>query len=982
MSLSEALKPCGPIVDAAAAARVGEGLTEAAERGGWSTLLQAAWPALAPVFGASPYLAGLAVRRPERLHAILAASPSERLDAILKHAAAAGALEPEAGGARLRELKAELHLLTALCDLGGVWDLDAVTGALTRFADAAVDAALRLAAHEAAGRGRLIQPAEGDPAGPIPGLFVIAMGKHGAHELNYSSDIDVSLFYEPAALPVAPGVEPQGCAVQLAQTFARLLQERTAEGYVFRVDLRLRPDPAATPPAVPVEAALDYYQTVGQNWERAAFIKARACAGDLPRAAAFLRALEPFVWRRRLDFEAIADVHSIKRQIHVHRDLPDAKGGGERLAAAGANLKLGAGGIREIEFFVQTQQLILGGRDPGLRSSRTLDALKALTVAGHVPPETARELSDAYVILRALEHRVQMLADEQTHRLPVDDGDRLRVAALYGRADLAAFDAEVSDLLHLVNRRYGELFAGEEELASRFGSLVFTGVEDDPETLATLARMGFSSPERVSATIRAWHHGRIGPTRSERGRELFTRLVPRLLDAAHATGAPDAAFNRFSDFFTGLSAGVQVQSLLLAQPKLLELIVRVLAFAPELARTLAQRPAALDALFDPAFFEPVAAEDVGAVEEAARAVPSGADRFEAAMDAVRRAHRELAFRVGVQVMSGTATAQDAGAAFADLADACIGVLAPAALAEVERLGGAFPGEVAVIALGKCGSREMTARSDLDLMTLYRAAPDAASAIKGWAAETFYTRFTQRLVAALSAPTAEGGLYEVDLQLRPSGTAGPVAVSLAAFERYYEGGGADTWELLALVRARVVWSSTPAFGEVAAYAVEAALRRPRDPKAAARDVRDMRALMERERPPSGFWDLKLSPGGLVDVEFAAQFLQIVHAAEGGPLCATTREALAALAEAGFASPERIATLRDAWTLQQDLSQLLKLALPDDADPAAEPEPFRALLAKAGGEPTFAALEKRLKTLRTAAREAFRAIVGGRSASPPD
>jgi len=971
------LKPCGPVVDAAAAARAHEGLEGAASRGGWSALLNAAWPGLAPVFGASPYLAGLAVRRPERLHAILAASPSERLDAILKHTAEAGALEPEAGGVRLRELKAELHLLAALCDLGGVWDLDAVTLALTRFADAAVDAALRLAAREAAGRGRLVPPAEGDPAGPIPGLFVIAMGKHGAYELNYSSDIDVSLFYEPDALPVAPGVEPQACAVQLAQAFARLLQERTAAGYVFRVDLRLRPDPAATPPAVPVEAALDYYQTVGQNWERAAFIKARACAGDLPRAAAFLRALEPFVWRRRLDFEAIADVHSIKRQIHVHRDLPDAEDGGERLAAAGANLKLGAGGIREIEFFVQTQQLILGGRDPSLRSTRTLDALAALTAAGHVPPEAARELSDAYVALRALEHRVQMLADEQTHRLPEADGERLRVAALYGRADLAEFDAEVSDLLHGVNRRYGELFAGEEELASRFGSLVFTGVEDDPETLATLARMGFSSPERVSATIRAWHHGRIGPTRSERGRELFTRLVPRLLDAAQAVGAADAAFNRFSDFFTSLSAGVQVQSLLLAQPKLLELIVRVLAFAPALARTLAQRPAVLDALFDPAFFEPVAAQDVGAVEQAARAVAAGADHFEGAMDVVRRVHRELAFRVGVQVMSGIASAEDAGAAFAGLADACIRALAPAALAEVERLGGAFPGEVAVIALGKCGSREMTARSDLDLMTLYRpAAPDAVSTRKGWAAETVYARFTQRLVAALSAPTAEGGLYEVDLQLRPSGTAGPVAVSLTAFQRYYDG-AAETWEHLALTRARVVWSSTPEFGEVAAHAVEAALRRPRDPRAAAKDVRDMRALMERERPPSGLWDLKLSRGGLVDVEFAAQFLQIVHAAKGGPLHANTGEALAALAKAGLAPPDRIAALKGAWTLQQDLSQLLKLALPDDADPAAEPEPFRALMAKAGGAPTFASLEKRLKASRAAARKAFRTILVSRS-----
>jgi glutamate-ammonia-ligase adenylyltransferase len=743
------------------------------------------------------------------------------------------------------------------------------------------------------------------------------------------------------------------------------MQARTADGYVFRMDLRLRPDPSSTQAAVPIPAALDYYESVGQNWERAAFIKARACAGDLPAAEAFLAELSPFVWRKNLDFAAIADIHSIKRQIHAHKV-------DERVSAKGVDLKLGRGGIREIEFYVQTQQLILGGRNPSLRSRRTLDALAALTEAGHVAPETAAELAGAYRRLRAVEHRIQMLADEQTHKLPESDADRRGVAALSGYDQLRSFDAAITRTLKGVNARYGELFPSEEPLSSRFGSLVFTGVEDDPATLATLKRMGFSQPGRVAATIRGWHHGHIPATATERGRELFTRLAPRLLDAAQATGSPDTAFNRFSDFFSHLSSGVQLQSLFLAQPNLFELIVQVMAFAPRLAATLARRPAAIDAILDGTFFETI---DLAEDRAFMQAVVARAEGFEGAMDAVRVVHREQAFRVGAQVMSGAASAAAAGKAFADLADLCVGALAAAALAETERLGGAFAGEVAVVALGKCGSREMSAGSDLDLMTLYRAAdPAGTSGVKEWDAVTFYGRFTQRLIAALSTQTAQGGLYEVDMQLRPSGTKGPVAVSFAAFEGYYEA-EAETWELLALTRARVVWSTSAAFAEAAQGAIEAALRRPRDRAAIAADVRDMRELMARERPPKGEWDLKLSPGGLVDIEFAAQFLQLANAASGGPLEPNTAATLVALRDAGLAPDKPLADLEHAWRLQQDLTQLLKVALADGADPTAEPAAFRALLARAGGVRDFRRLESALKAARRAAHAAYEAIVDG-------
>ena len=963
-ALAARLEPCGPVLDAKAADRVRRAIKGEA---GWEGPVEAAWPALEPVFGASPYLAGLAARWPHMLLRILQDDPQARLQTLLGEASAAAG-EISQVKAALRRGKTELHLLTALCDLGGVWRLDEVTGALTRFADAALGAALAAAAREATERGKLTPPSNG-AHGHVPGFFCLALGKHGAFELNYSSDIDISVFYDPDRMPVSPGVEPQALALRLTQTLAAVMQERTGEGYVFRVDLRLRPDPSSTPAAMSVEAALEYYESVGQNWERAAMIKARPAAGDLDAGSAFVAELQPFIWRRHLDYAAIADIQSIKQQIHVHRNLP---GKDDALKAAGANLKLGRGGIREIEFFVQTQQLILGGRDPSLRSARTLDALKALTAVGQVNPNVEADLHADYLQLRSLEHRVQMLHDEQTHTLPEATSERRRVAALAGFADLRKFDAHVAALLGRVNKRYGELFADAEPLSSRFGSLVFTGVDDDPETLATLARMGFSNPAQVSGMIRGWHHGRIAATRTERARALFTRLAPRLLEAVHATGAPDAAFNRFADFFSGLSSGVQVQSLLLAEPKFFHMIVDVLAFAPRLAGTLARRPAVLDALLDTHFFDRL--EDADAESTLERNVGE-ADGFEAAMGAARRAHSEQAFRIGVQVMAGTADADDAGRAHTALADACIRALAAASLTETIRMGGGFPGEAAVVALGKAGAREMNARSDLDLMTLYAADdPAAMSESKGWGAETFYARFTQRLLTALSSPTAEGELYPVDLRLRPSGSAGPVAVSLGALERYYAA-DAETWEFMALTRARVVWASSPAFGARAAACIEAALRQPRAAAKVRRDAREMRALLAREKPPAHGWDLKLGEGGLVDIEFAAQTLELVHAGESGPLAVNTGEALAKLKSAGLLDETSFTALHMAWKLQQDLQQVLKVALGDDADPRHEPSRFRAILAKAGAARTFSALQTQLDRARAAAHRASRAVLAG-------
>lgn len=945
-SLAARISPCGPVRDADAAERIYERLQEAAVEQGWRELLDAAWPAMAPVMSVSPYLSGLARRWPEMVRRILGACPDERLEAILAetHALEGG---PDDTKSPLRRLKGELHLMTALADLGGAWTLDQVTGAIARFADAVAQAALKSVASDWRRRGKLKSDAD-DPRGPVPGLFMLAMGKGGAFELNYSSDIDLSLFYEPEVLgPVLDdSVEIQNFCNRLAQGVATLLTERTGEGYVFRVDLRLRPDPSSTPPVVAAPMALAYYESVGQNWERAAFIKARVCAGDIEEGQQFLAALKPFIWRRSLDFQAVLDIQSIKKQIHTYKT-------GEGLEAAGANLKLGRGGIREIEFFVQTQQLILGGRNPQLRSPRTLEALKALTEAGHVEPQTCEQLSEAYLILRDLEHRVQMLEDDQTHSLPVDDNRRADVAALYGQDDLAAFDRAMESLLVGVNRTYGELFDDGEELSSQYGSLVFTGVENDPGTLETLRRMGFIEAASVSDTIRSWHHGRIPATRTARGRELFTRLAPRLLEATAATGAPDAAFTRFATFFSGLSAGVQVQAMFLNQPKLFAMVVGVMAFAPRLARILGRHPQALDGVLDARFQVPLG-EDTGVaaqlVEEAAQA-----GDFESTMNVVRRLHREQAFRIGINIISGRASPEQAGWTTTSLADACMQALAPAALAEAERMGGKLAGgEVAVLALGKAGSREMSLGSDLDLMTIYSAPADAMSEGKGWGAETFYGRFTQRLIAALSAHTAEGGLYEVDMRLRPTGSKGPVSVRIGPFADYYVE-EADTWEFMALTRARVVWATSEDFADQVGQTLETILRRPREGVDVAADVRKMRDLMDRERPPRGFWDTKLSAGAQVDAEFVGQYRQLMRAVAGESLTVSTLEALAD-------DPVMART----WRLHQHIGQLMSCAFDGRANPDEEPEGFRQRLAKTVGVEDYEALKALLKTVRQEAR----------------
>lgn len=913
------------------------GVTPIADRGDWIGALRRAGPY-------SDHIARMMSRRPEVVEALTTAGPDEVVDRALRAMGEAAGESAESGMRTMRRAKEAAQLAIAAADLSGGWTLDVVLERLTALADAAVQSSLTLAIREGWAAGWFDGKSDNQD---MPGLFALAMGKMGAGELNYSSDIDLILLFDLDVLPIK-GMRVKEAMTRVARSLVRLLDERTVDGYVFRTDLRLRPDPASTAPAVSTQFALGYYESVGQNWERMAHIKARVCAGDMATGRTYLEELSPYVWRRHLDYWAIADVHSIKRQIHAH-------GGHAELASPDFDVKLGRGGIREIEFFTQVQQLILGGRIPALRAPQTKLALAAMVETGVVAPEIAADLCGSYDFLRGLEHRVQMLNDEQTHRLPVAGAKRDAIRILCGYDDAGSFEGDVATVRRRVHGIYSDLFATEERLSGEAGNLVFTGVDDDPGTVETLHRMGFSDPHRIIHVFQQWHRGSIPATRSARAQQLLTSLGPRLLEAMSRAGEPDTAFQRFLEFFSGLKSGVQVMSLMLAEPALTREIIRTMAYAPKLAADLAMRPALIDAMLEPSFRSPVRSDTPGAREGRLKTQLSRADGFEAKLNVARRFHREEAFRIGYQLLQGGVSAPDAGLAYADLADACVKTLAEVCEEDVlSRFSGSI-GRWSICALGKFGGRELTATSDLDLMLIYDPVDEGSGALAA--------RLVQRLVAALSAPTEEGALYEVDLQLRPSGKAGPVAVRLSSYERYYRE-EAWTWEFMALTRIRPVAGDARLGRSIVELARDALRRKSGDPKI-TEDVADMRRRMARERKPRSAWDIKLAPGGLVDIEFVIQHAILLAAADvPGAVQPTSLDAVKALAAAGRLAPSEAAILIDGLTFQLHLQQALRIASGDHFDPETASPGLKSWLANHLGHKEFSTVAAKLYQVQAA------------------
>ena len=950
-SLAAQLRP-GSLDDEAGTGRAAlDRLIAALERTGGTPapLSESTANFLSGVFAGSSFLLGLAERQPQRLKAALNEDPDKRFAEILSGAAAdaAGAATQRELMSILRQAKNETAFLIALADLGDVWTVDEVTRRLSEAADLFLSLALHFLLTRAARAGQFLPP---DPAAPEKhsGLIVLGMGKYGANELNYSSDIDLIIFFEREIAPVASHVEPGAFFVRLTRELVHIMQERTADGYVFRTDLRLRPDPGSTQAAISTGAAFRYYESLGQNWERAAMIKARPVAGDMDAGKAFLDALSPYIWRKYLDYNAIADIHAMKRQIHA------AKGHGQ-IAVAGHNLKLGRGGIREIEFFVQSQQLIAGGRQRSLRSRQTLETLDRLTGYDWISPTVRDDLSAAYRYLRRLEHRLQMMADQQTHTLPSSPQDLAKFARFAGYAQLGDFEHDLRHTLQTVQKHYAALFESTPELTtSRGGNLVFTGDADDPATSDTLVKLGFKNASTAIATIKGWHYGRYPAMKSARARENLTEFTPALLEALGHTGDPDLALSTFDKFLSEVPTALQLFAMLRANPKLLQLVAQIMGSAPRLARLLTRRRRIMDAVLDPGHLGDKPTDEELRLLIRQEILDAGA--YEDQLNRARIVGQEQMFLIGVQLLSGQLTPHQAGEFYSLVAEAIIETLLDAVQAHY---GGAFPAP-AVIAMGKLGGHETTASSDVDLIVIYDAPASAPQA------SHHYARMTQRLISAISAPTSEGDLYAVDMRLRPSGKAGPVAVRLDGFLSYQKN-EAWTWEHLALTRARPI-AGPPDLREHLRQIIREVLTTPRDRAKAAADLREMRAMIEKEKGTSDSWQTKTHKGGLVDVEFIAQFLQIVHAAENpGILDQNTANALQRLVAAGFLSATDGDTLLTAAALYQHVSQILRLCTEGRFDPSDAPRDLIDLLLHTTGEPDLSRLEARLcKTYAEVAR----------------
>lgn len=840
----------------------------------------------------------------------------------------------------LRVMKSRSALLAALADLTNHWPVLQVTAFLSELAEKCLTLAVVFLLRDAHSRGELphINP---EDAANGSGYIVLGMGKLGALELNYSSDIDLIVLFEAERMEYAGKQTLQQCMNRITRDLVHIMQERTPDGYVFRTDIRLRPDPASTPPALSVGAAIVYYETTGQNWERAAMIKARPVAGDIRAGERYLKSLTPFIWRRNLDFAAIADIHSIKRQID-HRT-------GSSMVVAGHNVKLGVGGIREIEFFVQVQQLIWGGRNSDLRNRATCDTLYSLAGVGIIEHQDAIDLKESYIFLRTIEHRIQMQRDQQTHSLPTDETALAEFALFAGYASFTDFKDALLFHLKRVQYHYMKLYGVGESLGMD-GSLVFTGVEPDPETVQTLSRIGFKQPETVCEIIMNWHRGHRRATRNKRARERLTELTPELLKALAETVNPDAAFVKFDEFLSKLPAGVQIFSLFAANPPLLRLIALVMGSAPALAATLSRTPSLLDSVLTGAFYAPL--PDKEALSNQLERLIDTRVAFDDAINILCQFKNEKTFQAGIQLLNGITSYDAIGTFLSDLAEVLLAFATRYVLANfAETYGHIENSQIAIIAMGKLGARELTFSSDLDLIFVYDTpSPDAVSdGAKSFGASVYFNRLFQRLVGVLTSLNREGRLYEIDTRLRPLGGDGPLAASLTAYAQYFDGSSAWTFEYMALTRARVVLGGTE-IKQSLEEIIRQQLAKQRNAALTGFEVAQMRQKVELGFGTSNPWNVKYIRGGLMDIDFVNQYLELTH------------------------QPHPMPELEEARHFFTHLLHLLRLCSDGALDESIAPEGLKTLLHNQLGFIDFAELTQHLLDSEAKAYTIYQSIFG--------
>ena len=891
---------------------------------------------LANTAGCSPYLKALMLREAQWLRVALTLSPETALNAVL---VALNDVALDQLPHALRQAKRRAALLTALADLGGVWSLMQVTGALTDLADRAVDLAMQRLVAEEIRRGKL-PGATPDDAQTAGGMVSLAMGKMGAGELNYSSDIDLICLFDQDRYG-DDWQDARAAFIRVTRKMAAMLSDITAEGYVFRTDLRLRPDASVMPVCLSMAAAEAYYEAQGRTWERAAYIKARPCGGDIAAGNRFLKSLTPFVWRKHLDFAAIQDAHDMRLRIREHRGLNGA------VVVEGHNMKLGQGGIREIEFFTQTRQLIAGGRDAALRDRTTLGGLKALAARDWLPREVATDLSQLYTQHRDLEHRIQMVNDEQTHNLPTTPEGIARIAAFCGQDD-ATFRAGLLDRLARTDRLTEGFFAP-------------SAVESGPDL-----------SDHAAKIVKGW--SRYPALRSDRAQAIFLRLRPVLLKRLNRAANPDEALVALDGFLAGLPSGVQIFSLFEANPQLVDLIIDIAGTAPALARYLSRNASVLDAVIGGSFFAAWPGSPALSAELTKR-LDDLAD-YERKLDAARRWMKEWHFRVGVHHLRGLIDGFEAGKQYADLAEAVIGALWPVVCTDFAARHGAAPGRGAVVlGMGSLGAGRLNAGSDLDLIMIYDASGvENSDGKRPLAARPYYARLTQAMVTALSAQMAEGRLYEVDVRLRPSGRQGPVATSIESF-RNYQSNEAWTWEHLALTRARVLAGESTLAAEVEAFRRETIAAKGQGPTV-RRDVADMRARLADAKPGAGGWDAKFGPGRMMDIELLAQTvaLQTASPARGVERQIAAGAQITGGTQAKLSHSDQSALL-DAYRLCWQMQAASKLLSDKPLDPATMGLGGVAFLLREAGEATTEALTARLVRLTTLAEQVISAHLDG-------
>ena len=735
---------------------------------------------------------------------------------------------------KLRVAKRRAALWIALNDLADTWSLEVVTKNLSEFADKAINLSWRASFLKELKKGKFPKQYDGDPN--KVGFFILAMGKLGAFELNYSSDIDLICFFDEEVFHPEEFQDVRRIFINATKNMYRILSENGTDGYVFRTDLRLRPDPSVTPVCMGVDAAERYYASLGRTWERAAFIKARVCSGDHSAGIKFLKNMEPFIWRKYLDYAAISDAHDIRLRI---RDHYKTKKGDITLPKH--NMKLGRGGIRDIEFFTQTHQIIFGGRDKSIRSRATITSLRAVANKKWLPKVLVKDLIENYRFHRTIEHRLQMVNDAQTHELPNSDQGFARLACLMGE-DKSDLQKQLVDRLSKTNSAIEGFF--------------------EPQN----ADQNIQSPslaEEFKDQLKKWES--FPALRTRRAISIFERIKPMMLEKINSAARPQETLKAFGNFLSKLPAGIQIFSLFENNKQILDLLIDILGTSGVLSEYLVKNTDVLDSVIAPEFWKIWPSRKFLSSE--LEVMLENEMDYEAKLDLARRWCKEWQFRIGVHYLRSQISAISAGSQYAELAEITLSIIWKEVLFEFAKKFGPEPGNgAAVISMGSLGSGMLHANSDLDLIIIYDAdGNDQSEGERSLSARQYYSRLTKAFITAISAPMSEGRLYEIDMRLRPSGFQGPVATSWSSYQNYQKN-EAWVWEHLALTRARAVAGKGILFNEFEAF--RSSLLKSYNRKNIFSELVNMRRRIFQAKPLNP-WDAKIGPGRLQDIDLLSQ-----------------------------------------------------------------------------------------------------------------